>query len=97
MRKATRNYLLALIMFLLALFQAVSGFVLWLVLPGGRGYMGGRDEGLVSGATFLWSRHTWIDVHKWVAVALLVILVVHLVLHWRWVVHMTATYLRQKE
>jgi len=35
-------------MFLLAGFEAVSGFVLWLVLPrGGEGYMGGRGGGSI--------------------------------------------------
>ena len=98
MRKATRNYILALVMFLLALFQAVSGFVLWFVLPGGGGgYRGGRGEGFGTGATFLWSRDTWIDIHDWVAIALLVILVVHLVLHRRWIAYMTKKYLVQKE
>lgn len=73
MRKAARNYLVALIVFLLALFQIISGFALWLVLPRGRGYMGGRGGGLTTGATFLWPRDTWVDLHNWVAVALLVI------------------------
>ncbi len=89
MRKATRNYVVGLIMFLLALFEVVSGFVLWLVLPRGGGYMGGR--GSITEATFLWSRDTWLDLHNWVAVALLVIVVLHLILHWRWIVHMTKT------
>ncbi len=89
MRKAARNYLVALIMFLLALFEVVSGFVLWLVLPRGRGYRGGG--GSITEATFLWSRDTWIDLHNWVAVALLVIVALHLILHWRWIVHMTKT------
>ena len=91
MRKSRRNYIVDLIIFLLALFEVVSGFVLWLVLPRGRGYMGGRGEELVTEATFLWSRDTWLDLHNWVAVALLVIVVLHLILHWRWIVHMTKT------
>jgi len=91
MRKSRRNYIVDLIIFLLALFEVASGFVLWLVLPRGRGYMGGRGEGLVTEATFLWSRDTWLDLHNWVAVALLVIVVLHLILHWRWIVHMTKT------
>ena len=95
MRKATRNYVVALIMFLLALFEVVSGFVLWLVLPRGGGYMGGR--GSITEATFLWSRDTWLDLHNWVAVALLVIVALHLILHWRWIVHMTKTVWAQKE
>lgn len=91
MRKATRNYVVGLIMFLLALFEVVSGFVLWLVLPRGGGYMGGRGGGLTTEATFLWPRDTWIDLHNWVGVALLVIVALHLILHWRWIVHMTKT------
>ena len=95
MRKSTRNYIIDLIMFLLALFEVVSGFVLWLVLPRGRGYAGGRGGELVTEATFLWSRDTWLDLHNWVAVALLVIVVLHLILHWRWIVHMTKTIWRR--
>jgi len=91
MRKSTRNYIIAFIMSLLALFEVVSGFVLWLVLPGGRGYAGGRGGELVTEATFLWSRDTWFDLHNWVAVALVVIVVLHLILHRRWIVHMTKT------
>ena len=96
MRKATRYYLLAVIMFLLALFQAVSGFVLWLVLHrGGGGYQGGR--GALTENNFLWTKDTWIDLHSWVAVALLVMVLLHLILHWKWIVHMTKTCCRRKE
>jgi ABC-type dipeptide/oligopeptide/nickel transport system permease subunit len=94
MRKATRNYILALVMALLALFQAVSGFVLWLVLPRGGGYMGGR--GTDGNGIFLWPRDTWIDLHDWTAVALVVIVVVHIILHWGWIIRMTRSYFRQK-
>jgi len=78
-------YLFALVVFLLAagLVETVSGFILWFVLPSG----GGR-RGLE--LTYLGiSRHTWIDIHDWVAVALVAIVLVHLLLHWKWVLHMT--------
>ena len=91
MRKATRNYLVGIFMFLLALFEGVSGLVLWLVLPKGGGYRGNR--GPLAEATFLWSRDTWIDLHDWVGVALAVIVVIHVILHWNWIVHMTKRYL----
>ena len=91
MRKATRNYLLAMVMALLALCQAVSGFVLWVVLPRG-GYMGGRG----SDGTFLWTRDGWINIHDWTAVALVVIVVTHIILHWGWIVRMTKSYFRPK-
>jgi uncharacterized iron-regulated membrane protein len=86
-RQATRNYFLAVLLFLLGIVEVVSGFVLWLVLPGGEGYMGGR--GLVSEATFLWSRGTWIDLHMVVGVALLVVVIIHLILHRKWIIRMT--------
>ena len=95
MKKSTRNYLVDLIMFLLALFEVVSGFVLWLILPKGGGYRGGG--GLVVETTFLWSRDTWIAIHNWVGVALVVVVVIHLVLHWRWIVSMTKRLCRRQK
>ncbi len=89
MKKWVQNYILFIIMFLLALFQAVSGFLMWLVIPGGGGgYQGGRGAEL-TGADFLWPRHTWIDLHDWTAVALVVMVIVHLILHWKWIIYTT--------
>ena len=87
MRKATRNFYLAVVMFLLGLVEVVSGFILWLALPGGRGYMGGG--GLASTASLLWSRDTWLGLHIWVGVAAVIMVVIHLVLHWRWIISVT--------
>jgi len=96
MRKATRNYTVFIAMTLMALFIVASGFVLWLVLPrGGGGYMGGRGD--TTQATFLWARDTWIDLHNWVAVALLVVVVIHVILHWKWIAYVTKTLSRQGE
>jgi uncharacterized iron-regulated membrane protein len=81
---------------LLALFEVVSGFVLWLILPrGGGGFMGGR--GVVTQPIFLGDRQTWIDLHNWVAVALLVMVVIHVVLHWKWLVNITKRFGREAE
>ena len=87
MRKAVRNYILVVLLVLSSLFEAVSGFVLWFVLPRGGGFMGGR--GVSAEATFGWERHTWLDLHNWVAVALVVIVIIHVVWHWGWIVRMT--------
>ena len=60
MRKAARNYILFVVMSVLAAVEVASGFVLWLVLPrGGAGYMGGRGDALaVENAWLGWSRQT---------------------------------------
>jgi len=87
MKKWVQNYILFVLMFLLGLFQAVNGFLLWLVIPGG-GYRGGRgltgDESI-----FIWNRQTWVDIHHWTAVALIVLVAVHLILHWKWILFTT--------
>lgn len=91
MRKVTQTYIIFILMFLAALFQATSGLVMWLVLPSGQGYQGGRGS-VVPGA-FIWDRHTWINLHDWVAVALLVLLLIHLILNWKWILYRTKRYL----
>ena len=97
MKRQVRNYVVNLTMLLLALFEASSGFVLWLILPrGGRGYMGGRGTIVIARDSFLWSRDTWLGLHDWVGIALVVVVLLHLALHWRWIVYMTGRLLRRK-
>ena len=88
MRKWLKNYILFVFMFLAGIFQGLSGFVLWLVVPHGGGYRGGRGLELTD-STFIWTRDTWIDLHDWTAVALLALLVIHLILHWKWIIYVT--------
>ncbi len=64
MTKARKYWILAVIMGLLGLVEAITGFVLWLGFPTGGGG-GGRG---------------------WVAVALVALVVLHMVLHWKWIV-----------
>ncbi len=87
MRKSAQNYIIFIGLFALGLIEAVSGFILWFALPRGGGY-GGRFSG--GGAEF-WSlsRHTWIDIHNWTAIAIVALIIIHLILHWKWIVYMT--------
>ena len=90
MRKWLQNYVMFLVMLLLALYQAVSGIVLWFVLPKGQGFQGGRNPHYTGEEqTFIWGRDTWIEWHDWTAVALLALLILHLILHWKWITYMT--------
>ena len=78
MRKNTVNFLVDLATLLAILAMTGTGLILKYSLPPGSG-----GRGLV-----LWGlgRHDWGGVHFWIAVGLGVLLVVHLVLHWPWVV-----------
>jgi cytochrome b subunit of formate dehydrogenase len=89
MKKWLRNYILFIIMLLLGAIQVISGFLLWLVIPGGHRGLGITRSGLFADTDVLWSRYTWIEIHDWTAVALLVIVIIHIILHWKWITFMT--------
>jgi len=76
---------------LLLLFQGISGLVLWLVLPGGYGFRGGFSSG-GGASSFLFTRNSWIDIHTWMSVALLVVFALHTFIHWRWLAETTRSY-----
>ena len=94
MTKAKSYFILAFSMAVLGLAEALSGFILWLGFPsgGGQGWRGGLGGGELT----FWglAKHTWIDIHDWVAVALVALVLLHVILHWKWIVRMTRIILR---
>lgn len=60
-----------------ALVLLSTGLLIWLRLPPGSGH-----------AATIWTldRHQWGDLHAWVAMAMVATLLVHLALHWKWIV-----------
>ena len=82
MKKANALFLMAVILSLLGVVEVVSGFVLWFALPHG----GGRW----STTQVFWglTRDTWLGVHNWVGVALMVLVLAHLLAHWKWIIRM---------
>ncbi|MDY7042151.1 MAG: DUF4405 domain-containing protein [Chloroflexota bacterium] len=73
MRRAMIYYLLDLVLALLSLLLGVSSFLLWVVFP--RGYFPARV--------------LWVDIHKWSGLALGVAVLLHVALHWSWLIRMT--------
>jgi len=66
-------------MLLWLLFCMLSGTGLLLAYrlpPGSRGGHGLSALG--------WTRHEWGDLHYWISLAFLVLIVIHMALHWRW-------------
>jgi hypothetical protein len=72
-KKATWHYLLDVALGLLSLLLTVSSVFLWLVFP--RGYHG--------------ARLFWVDIHKWGGLALGIGVLIHVLLHWKWILRMT--------
>ena len=74
-----RNYWIDVLMGVLALTLAVSALLLWVVLP--QGYFA--------------SRLLWLTIHKWTGLALTVTVVLHVLLHGRWLLRTTRRVLRR--
>lgn len=88
MRKFVKNYITAVTLLLLGTVEAISGFILWFVLPQGAGsWQGGRAA--IQSTFWSLTRHTWIDIHDWVAIAIVVGIIVHLILHRKWILAAT--------
>jgi len=95
MRRATLNFVVDLIGFVDLLLLAATGAIMRWVLPpgsggGGRGFgfRGGRGLGPGSAQVqrlFGLGRHDWGSLHFILAVVFVLLIVVHIVLHWTWI------------
>lgn len=93
MRRNVLNFLVDVVTLLAILAMIATGLLIRFVLPPGTGGRHG-ERGLT-----LWgmSRHDWGDLHFWVSVALGVLLVLHVALHWSWVCLMVSRSLGNRE
>ena len=87
-KRSSLNFIVDLVSFVNLLGLAFTGFIMKYILPpgtGGRGQLlhgGGREH-----IKDLWSmtRHEWGDVHSYLAVLFVSLMVVHIILHWSWI------------
>ncbi|MBD1262535.1 DUF4405 domain-containing protein [Maribacter polysiphoniae] len=80
MKTPTKNYIIDIVAFVCFIFLVSTGVILYYNLPKGSGH-----------SITIWGldRHEWGTVHFWIAVLFLLVLALHLVLHWRWIVSLT--------
>lgn len=84
MQRGKLNIVVDLISLAVFVMVVSTGLVLNLLLPPGSGRL--PDEGgSHSQILVLWglSRHQWGTIHSWISLALLLVLAVHVALHWR--------------
>ena len=74
--KAFKLWAVNVLSFILFILVSVTGLLNWLVLP--RGYKA-RGSFLVS------LRHLFVAFHEWVALIFMVVVAVHIVLHWSYI------------
>jgi hypothetical protein len=72
--------ILAFVSFVLSL---ISGIIPWKALPSGGGSSSGQET---AHALFLWlERGEWKDLHVYASLVFAALMVLHLLLHWRWI------------
>jgi hypothetical protein len=78
MKKDNLNFLIDVVAFVAFVLLTATGVLVHYILPPGSGRF-----------TILWGmdRHAWGQLHFWIAVVLMASLGLHLLLHWKWIVH----------
>ena len=82
MNRTVTNFVIDLLAFLAMCATIATGLLIKYMLPPRSGGMG-RGGGLT---LWNWNRHDWGDLHFYLAIGLLSLLLVHVTLHWHWVV-----------
>ncbi len=81
MNKAKLNYMVDFFMFISFLITAMTGLVLKFALSKGR--RSGQSEFLSI------IKSNWELVHDWIGILMIFLIIIHIVLHWDWIVAMT--------
>jgi hypothetical protein len=90
--KQTRNnWLIDAALFLGAVVSTITGIYFLFLSVGG--YQGGRNP--LYGVTILFERETWDDLHTWFGIAMIVAAVIHITIHWNWIINMTKKTIRE--
>ncbi len=79
-KSAARNWLLDVVVFMGGFLAILSG-VYFLFLPIG-GYQGGRNP--MYDVIILFDRHAWEEIHIWTGVIFVLVVILHVALHWGW-------------
>lgn len=76
-QRNTVNFVVDVLTLFVALGLVATGLMMKYIMPPGSG----RHGLLLWG----WNRHEWGDVHFWLSVSAIALVVIHLFLHWQWV------------
>ena len=83
--KTRRNWITDAVLFLGMIIASISG-IYFLIFPDG-GYKGGRNP--FYGIRVIFDRAGWEWIHTWLSLGFIAIALIHIVLHWKWIVSTT--------
>ncbi|MBD3155318.1 MAG: DUF4405 domain-containing protein [Candidatus Aenigmarchaeota archaeon] len=89
MKKIKLNYFVDMIMALSFMIASVSGLIFFPFSDGVRRYISVDFLGI--------PRNNWKIIHDWSGLILVLTVVLHLILHWKWIVCMTKNFVRRKK
>jgi len=89
MGKSKTNYFVDLLMLIFFVINAITGLIIFFFLPTGV-KRGSYQEflGII--------KQNWVHLHNWSGLILLLLVVIHLILHWNWIVSMTKSLIQKK-
>jgi len=90
MSRSTLNFILDLVSFLNLLGLAFTGFIIKYMLPPGTSGLGrilhgGSGRGVQIEEFWSMTRHEWGNIHFYLAVVFVVLMIIHVILHWTWI------------
>ena len=91
MDKAKINYFVDIVSFISFLVTAITGLLIFFFLPSGE-----RNGGVHNTLLGL-GRHDWGDIHDWAGIIMIIFAVLHIVLHWNWIVVMTKNLFKRRQ
>jgi len=90
MNKVKINCFIDVIVFISFLVTAITGVLIIIFLPPGEG------RGGAHGTLFNYGRHDWGVIHDWAGIIMTIAVIIHVVLHWSWIIGMTKVFLKKK-
>ncbi|PIU80871.1 MAG: hypothetical protein CO140_00685 [Candidatus Moranbacteria bacterium CG_4_9_14_3_um_filter_40_7] len=82
MNKPKLNYIIDFLALLSFILTALSGLAIKLFMPGG--VRQGRSQEFLG-----IQKEVWSEIHDWAGILLIILVIIHFILHWEWVVGMT--------
>ncbi len=89
MEKSKINYFIDLLILIFFVINSITGLIIFFFLPTGV-KRGGYQVflGII--------KQNWVIIHNWSGILLILLIAIHLILHWNWIVYMTKSLLQKK-
>lgn len=89
MTKIKLNYTIDFLAFIFFAISAVSGLAMLIFMPSG--VRQGRLQEFLG-----IQKGVWAGIHNWSGIILIILIVIHFILHWEWIVQMTKNIFKTK-